>query len=73
MYPIIDYRNCRYQGQIKNNLPDGIGIILDANQMFCMAEWVAGEIKGPTAIVYPSGRTFCGHIQYHKPESVNTH
>ena len=42
MHPIIDFRNARYQGQIKNQLPDGIGIMIDKNYMFCIGEWIAG-------------------------------
>jgi hypothetical protein len=67
MFPIIDFRNGRYQGQTKNHLPDGVGILIDKNQMFCLAEWTAGEIRGPAVIIYPSGQTFCGHIAYQKP------
>ncbi len=71
MYPIIDFRNGRYQGQTKNQLPDGVGILIDKNQLFCIAEWTAGEIKGPATIFFPSGRVFSGHIAYKLPEALS--
>lgn len=37
MLPIIDYRNARYQGEVKKNLPHGIGIVIDSNYVFCLA------------------------------------
>lgn len=73
MFPIIDFRNGRYQGQTKNKLPDGVGILLDKNFMFLLAEWVAGEVKGPAVIVFPSGRTFCGHLDLRKPQQLCTY
>jgi hypothetical protein len=73
MYPIIDFRNARYQGQTKNHLPDGIGLLIDNKMMFCMAEWVAGEIRGPAVIIFPSGRVFCGHISFRQAEQITSH
>lgn len=62
MFPVIDYRNGRYQGQIKNQSPHGLGIFIDKNFMFCLAEWMGGEIKGYAMIIFPSGRIFCGKL-----------
>jgi hypothetical protein len=42
MFPIIDFRNGRYQGETKNQLPHGVGIFIDKNFLFCLAEWIAG-------------------------------
>ncbi len=64
MFPIIDFRNGRYQGQTKQQLPHGAGCFMDSSFMFCIGEWIAGEIVGKAIIIYPSGRVFCGQIAY---------
>ena len=73
MYPIIDFRNARYQGQSKNELPNGVGILLDKNQLFCLAEWNMGEIQGAAVVIFPSGKIFCGHIRKRQPQQLNTY
>jgi hypothetical protein len=70
MFPIIDYRNGRYQGQTINHIPHGVGIFIDRNFMFCLAEWISGEVKGQALVIFPSGRIFYGTISYRKPEQL---
>lgn len=70
MYHIIDFRNGRYQGQTKDQLPHGLGCFLDRNFMFCIAEWTAGEINGSTILIFPSGRIFCGKVSYRTMEGI---
>lgn len=70
MFPIIDFRNGRYQGQTKNHLPHGIGFFIDKNYMLVISEWLAGDIKGYSIIIYPSGRIFCGKIGYKRIEQL---
>ncbi len=62
MLETLDYRNARYQGEVKNEQPNGLGIIIDYNYLFCLAEWQDGRINGPTFIVFPDSRIFCGRI-----------
>ncbi len=59
-FPVIDFRNGRYQGATKSHLPHGVGFFIDKNFMLCLAEWVAGEISGSAIVIYPSGRIFYG-------------
>ena len=59
----IDFRNARYQGQIKNNKPHGIGVSIDRNHLFCLAEWKNGRIDGPLFAVYPDSKIFCGFMK----------
>lgn len=73
MNPIIDFRNGRYQGQLKNQLPHGIGIFIDKNYLFCLAEWIAGVVQGPALVVFPSGRIFSGHIKGKKADKICTY
>lgn len=62
MFEIRDFRNARYQGEMQNGQPNGIGIVIDYNYLFCLAEWKDGLIDGPTFIVFPDSRIFCGRI-----------
>jgi hypothetical protein len=70
MFPVIDFRNGRYQGQTKDQLPHGLGCFVDRNFMFCVGEWIAGELNGLAIIIFPSGRIFCGRINYRKMDGL---
>jgi hypothetical protein len=37
MLDFIDFRNVRYQGDIHNQHPHGIGILFDHQGLFCIA------------------------------------
>lgn len=37
MLETIDYRNLRYQGDMQNDRPHGVGIAYDVDQLFCLA------------------------------------
>jgi hypothetical protein len=62
MYTVIDFRNGRYQGQTKNQLPHGLGIFINKDWLFCLGEWLSGELVGLAFLVFPSGKIFCGRI-----------
>lgn len=70
LFPVIDYRNGRYQGEARNNIPYGIGFFMDKNFMMCLAEWISGEIQGHAIVIYPSGKIFCGKVQHKKHEGI---
>lgn len=63
MLGLIDYRNLRYQGEVHDNLPHGLGILMDYNHLFCLAQWQRGKIVGPAFIVFPDSKIFCGRIR----------
>ena len=67
MLSIQDYRNGRYQGQVKDKLPHGIGIFMQINLTFVIAEWTHGYIDGSAVIIFPDASTFCGLFQHGKP------
>lgn len=71
MFPVIDFRNGRYQGQTRNQLPHGVGFFIDKNFLFCVAEWLAGEISGNAVILFPSGRVFAGTINYRQQNGLS--
>lgn len=70
MFPVIDFRNGRYQGQTKDHLPHGFGCFMDRNFMFCIGEWVAGEMQGNSIIFFPSGVIFYGRINFRNLNDV---
>lgn len=70
MFQIIDYRNGRYQGELLNQQPHGIGIFMDRDFLFCIAEWREGQVEGSAIIIYPSGRVFCGSIRDWREEGL---
>lgn len=70
MFPVIDFRNGRYQGQTRNQLPNGVGFFIDKNFLLCLAEWIAGEIAGHAIIIFPSGRVFAGEIAYRQQQGL---
>ena len=59
----IDFRNARYQGQIQELQPHGVGITIDDNHLFCLAKWNRGHIDGPVFIAYPDNKILCGHVK----------
>jgi hypothetical protein len=67
MLSIQDYRNGRYQGQLKNKQPHGIGIFMQINLTFVIAEWSHGYIDGSAVVIFPDGSTFCGLFQKGRP------
>jgi hypothetical protein len=72
MFETCDYRNSRYQGEMMDNLPHGIGIAFDYNHLFCLAEWRSGHIHGAAFVVFPDSRIFCGRISNGKLEGLCT-
>lgn len=70
MLPVIDFRNGRYQGQTRNQLPHGVGFFIDKNFLLCIGEWLAGELQGNAIVIFPSGRVFSGGIAYRKQQGL---
>jgi hypothetical protein len=70
MFPVIDFRNGRFQGQTRNQLPHGVGFFIDKNFLFCLGEWVAGELSGNAIVIFPSGRVFAGGIHYRQLQGL---
>lgn len=70
MLPIIDFRNGRYQGETKNHLPNGVGILFSTELIFVVAHWQDGAIAGRAIVIYPDATIFCGSIRQGRPEGV---
>jgi hypothetical protein len=60
MLPLIYFRNGRYQGEVSNRLPNGVGIFFSADLLFVVAHWRNGAIDGKTIVIYPDATAFCG-------------
>lgn len=82
MLGAIDFRNARYQGEIENQLPHGLGIVIDQSLLFCLATWYKGTINGPVFAVYPDHKIFCGYARnnrlshlscFYLPEYIQTY
>lgn len=78
----IDFRNARYQGEISNNRPHGLGIAIDNNHLFCLAQWNQGKISGPIFVIFPDLKIFCGRMRdsqlsdlscFYLPEKIQTY
>ena len=63
MTDFIDFRNARYQGEVRDRKPHGIGITIDNNHLFCLAHWNAGKIDGPVFVVFPEAQILCGRMK----------
>lgn len=70
MLNFIDFRDASYQGEIKDGKPHGLGIVIDSNQLFCLAQWVAGRIEGPAFVVFPDCKVFCGRLREGRMEGL---
>jgi len=66
MFNFIDYRNATYQGQTQDGKPHGLGMLIDSQLMFLLAEFREGEIEGPVFIVFADCKIFCGRIRNKK-------
>lgn len=63
MLNFIDYRNAVYHGQTQDGKPHGLGIIVDNQLTFILAEFKEGEIEGTIFVVYADCKIFCGRIK----------
>ena len=59
----LDYRNLRWEGQLLSGRAQGIGMIIDHNRLFTIAEWNNGIIEGAMCTIYPSRKVFCGLVK----------
>jgi hypothetical protein len=63
MQPVIDFRNGRYQGETRDQLPHGFGFYLDKSFTLCAGEWLSGILSGEAMIVFRLGGVYCGSIR----------
>jgi hypothetical protein len=70
MFSCIDFRNAFYQGQTLEARPHGLGLLIDSQLLFLLAEFRQGEIEGPVFAVYPDSKIFCGRIRDRQPSGL---
>ena len=58
-----DYRNAKYQGAIKDGLPDGLALFFDHEHLFSLSNFKKDVPYGPTLIVYPNRDYLYGKIK----------
>lgn len=66
----IDMRNAKFQGSIKNSLPDGIGIALNLDFLLALTNWNNQQPYGPSVIIFPSRNYLFGIIKNNKLEGL---
>ena len=57
---IIDYRNGRYQGFLKDENYHGWGAILDDDFTFYLSHWTDNQADGPCFLIFPDEKLFYG-------------
>lgn len=57
---VIDTRNTKYQGLIKDDKFNGIGILLDNLFMTVLSTWKNNFINGASVIIFPDLEMFFG-------------
>lgn len=70
MFSFIDFRNVAYHGQTPKGKPHGLGMLIDTQLLFLIAEFREGEIEGPVFAVYGDCKVFCGRIKSKQPDGV---
>lgn len=70
MSAVIDFRNGRYQGEVRNKRPHGVGAFFAADLTLTFAQWTDGRIEGKAIVLYSDGTVFCGTISNGLPAST---
>lgn len=70
MSAVIDFRNGRYQGEVRNKKPHGLGAFFAADLTLTFAHWAEGKIEGKAIVLYYDGTVFCGTISNGLPIST---
>ena len=53
-FGLLDSRNTKYQGVIRNGHFDGIGILIDHELATVLSTWKKYTINGPSVIIFSS-------------------
>lgn len=53
-FGLLDSRNTKYQGVIRDNHFDGIGILIDEELTTILSTWKKCTINGPSVIIFSS-------------------
>lgn len=57
---LIDSRNTKYQGLIRDDSFNGIGILMDNLFTTILSTWKKNFIDGPSVIIFPNMEVFFG-------------
>ena len=66
----IDMRNAKFQGSIRDGVPDGLGFVFDSQHLFAFSNWKIDVPYGPSLIVFPNRDYFYGKIKNRKPQQL---
>jgi hypothetical protein len=59
----MDFRNAKFQGSIRDNMMDGIGIILDNEYLISLTNWKNEMPYGPSLIIFPNRDYLFGKLK----------
>ena len=57
---IVDYRNGKYQGKIRQEQRQGVGIFIDDDLTFYISHWHRNQLHGPTLVYLTHGKYMYG-------------
>ena len=66
IFGCIDMRNAKFQGSIKNNTPNGLGIALNLDFLMALTTWNGEQPFGPSVVIFPSRNYLFGTIKNNK-------
>ncbi len=62
----------KYQGQVKDGKPNGLGVIFDPNGSKYVGSWMNGEQNGQGTETFPNGEKYVGEYKDGKPNGQGT-
>jgi hypothetical protein len=69
----LDYHNAKYHGNVEQQEPRGLGLLLDHHYMLAISRWEYTKARGATTVLYPDGTLFQGQLQDSLPEELCTY
>jgi hypothetical protein len=69
-FGLLDSRNSKYQGVIKEDSFNGIGMLMDDQLTTVLSSWEKYSIHGPSVIIFKDVQTFFGEIEENQPKGI---
>lgn len=61
-FGVLDTRNAKYQGLIKDDSFNGIGMLINDQMTTILTNWKQNSINGPSVIIFEDAQIFFGEI-----------
>jgi hypothetical protein len=66
----IDARNAKFQGAIREGVPDGLGFLFNVEHLLALSSWKGDTPQGPLLLFYPNGNHLIGTIRNKQLEGM---